>query len=191
MSEPRTRLAADDRKAQIIEHATRMIAATGYQGFSMSALAEACGLTRAGVTHHVGSKQELLIEVLRGKERESSRESQVAIERAGRQDPREVLDLLMRRNIARPKIVRLFTVLAAESISTDHPAHDYFVDRIRRGARQLAPLFVDHSPDPEGMAIEILSFMDGIQLNWLRDPEIDIWARWTAFADRCLGARDG
>ncbi|WNM31939.1 TetR/AcrR family transcriptional regulator [Streptomyces sp. Li-HN-5-11] len=189
MSEPRTRLTAEDRKAQIIDHATRMIATTGYRGFSMSALAVACGLTRAGVLHHVGSKQELLVEVLRGKERESSREVQLAVVRAGRQDPRAVLDLLMRRNIERPEIVRLFTMLAAESISVDHPAHGYFVERIRRGARQLAPLFVDHTSDPEGMAVEILAFMDGIQLNWLRDPEIDIWARWTAFADRCFGTK--
>jgi AcrR family transcriptional regulator len=188
MSTPRTRLTADDRKAQIIDLATRMIAETGYQGFSVSALAAACGLTRAGVMHHVGSKEELLIEVLQAKERESGRETQAAVDRAGRQDARDVLDLLMRRNIERPEIIRLFTMLAAESISEDHPAHDYFVQRIRKGARQLAPLLAEFGPDPEGMAVEILAFMDGIQLNWLRDPELDIWARWTAFADRCFGA---
>lgn len=184
MTQRRTRMTAEDRKEQLTELASQMIAEQGFLGFSISSLAAASGLTRAGVSHHVGSKEDLLLEVIRYKEHESSQVTRDAVERAGHMDAREVLDLLFRRNIERPEITHLFTTLAAESIRPDHPAHDYFADRITRGARQLRPLLETVSDDPERTAIEILSYMDGLQLNWLRDRSIDVWAHWSAFADR-------
>jgi hypothetical protein len=36
-------------------------------------------------------------------------------------------------------------------------------------------------------AIELLAFLDGLQLNWLRDPAIDFLAQWEGFADRFFG----
>ncbi|WP_433674803.1 TetR/AcrR family transcriptional regulator [Microbacterium gorillae] len=184
MAQRRMRMTAEDRKEQLIELASQMIAKQGFTGFSISALAAAAGLTRAGVSHHVGSKEELLVEVIRLKERQSSQVTRDAVQRAGQMNPREILDILFRRNIERPEITHLFTTLAVESIRPDHPAHEYFADRITRGARQLRPLLESVSDHPERMAIEILSFMDGLQLNWLRDRSIDVWAHWSAFADR-------
>lgn len=190
MTKLRTRLVAEERRVQIVKEAEFLIRANGFQGFSISALADACGLTRAGVLHHVGSKDQLLIDVLEAKERETSEETLAFVKAVGRPSPREVLDLLVRRNMERPEIIHLFTVLAAESLNPEHPAHDYFAERLQRGARRLAPLLNGTSEDAEGAAIEILSFMDGLQLNWLRDREIDLWARWSAFADRYFGRND-
>ncbi|MDY0914567.1 TetR/AcrR family transcriptional regulator [Rathayibacter festucae] len=186
MTPTRTRLSADDRRLQLITEAEKLIRTTGFQGFSISALADACGLTRAGVLHHVGSKDRLLIEVLESKERESGTETLAVVIAEGRTDARTILDLLMRRNLERPEITHLFTVLAAESLSPDHPAHDYFAERLRRGAARLTPLLAGSIEEPEQAAFEILSFMDGLQLNWLRDRRLDAWALWTGFADRYL-----
>ena len=187
MTTLRIRLVAEERKAQIVKEAELLIRTNGFQGFSISALAEACGLTRAGVLHHVGSKDQLLIDVLEAKERETSEETFALINAIGHPTAREVLDLLMRRNMERPEIMLLLTVLGAESLNPKHPAHDYFAERLQRGARRLAPLLGGARDDAENAAIEILSYMDGLQLNWLRDRKIDLWARWSAFADRYFG----
>lgn len=191
MSTPRTRLTADARREQIVARAEELIRETGFQALSIAAVADACGLTRAGVLHHVGSKDQLLIAIIEAKERETVDEIAELVGRTGRQDAREVLDVLMRRNIDRPEIIHLFTVLAAESINAAHPAHAYFAERLRRGARELAPLFAEYSEAPEDVALEVLSYMDGLQLNWLRDRSIDIWGRWTDFQNRYFTALQG
>lgn len=191
MSTPRTRLTADARTEQIVARAEELIRKTGFQALSIAAVADACGLTRAGVLHHVGSKDQLLIAILEAKERETAVEIDELVGRTGRRDAKEVLNVLMRRNIDRPEILHLFTVLAAESINLAHPAHSYFAERIHRGARALSPLFVDFSDAPDEVALEVLSYMDGLQLNWLRDRSIDIWGRWSDFLRRYFVALEG
>ena len=45
--------------------AARLFAATGYRGTSLADVAQAAGLSNAGLLHHFPSKEQLLIEVLR------------------------------------------------------------------------------------------------------------------------------
>ncbi|KQW08161.1 hypothetical protein ASC66_04305 [Leifsonia sp. Root4] len=166
-----------------------MIAESGFQGFSIAGLAQRCSISRAGVLHHFESREELLIEVLNEKERESEELTNDFLEREGAREARAVLDLLVRHNIARPEHMRLLAVLSAEALTSTHPAHDYFKMRMRRGAQQLTPLLGGFDRSPYDVAIEILSFMDGLQLTWLRDPDVDLWDRWTSFADAYFARR--
>ncbi len=185
----RVRLAADTRRAQLVAAAADMIAEQGFHVFSIAALAERCALTRAGVLHHVGSKEQLLIDVLEEKERASAAAVADLLREHGVRDDRGVLDLLVRRNLAQPQLIRLFTVLAAESINPEHPAHGYFRDRLRRNAQRLAPVLTGFDRPGAEVAVEVLSYLDGLQVNWLRDPTIDLMAHWAAFADRLFAAR--
>jgi AcrR family transcriptional regulator len=177
----RIRLTADARRTQLVDEATALIARIGYHRFSISALAEATGLTRAGVLHHVGSKEQLLLDVLTSRDERDD----AAL---GDWSPREILDRLVRRNIDQPEIVRLYTVLAAEALDPAHP-HAYFAERLRTGTDRIATLLDGLGRDPRELAVEVYSFMDGIQLNWLRDPAIDMWKQWTSFADDLFGVR--
>ncbi|WP_082491998.1 TetR/AcrR family transcriptional regulator [Leifsonia sp. Root4] len=185
----RVRLTADRRRAQLVKEASAMIAESGFQGFSIAGLAQRCSISRAGVLHHFESREELLIEVLNEKERESEELTNDFLEREGAREARAVLDLLVRHNIARPEHMRLLAVLSAEALTSTHPAHDYFKMRMRRGAQQLTPLLGGFDRSPYDVAIEILSFMDGLQLTWLRDPDVDLWDRWTSFADAYFARR--
>ncbi|MEU4236031.1 helix-turn-helix domain-containing protein [Actinoplanes sp. NPDC026619] len=169
----RVRLTADVRRAQLVAEATALIARIGYHRFSIKALSEATGLTRAGVLHHVGSKEQLLLDVLALRDERDTEGIDPTM------PTREILDRIVRRNIEQPEIVRLYTVLAAEALDPAHPAHAYFADRLHTGTTLFTELLGDHET-----AVEIYAFMDGIQLNWLRDPTIDIWHQWTRFANR-------
>jgi len=52
-----------DRHRQILETAARLICEKGYEGASIQDIADACNLTKAGLYHHIRSKEHLLLEI--------------------------------------------------------------------------------------------------------------------------------
>jgi AcrR family transcriptional regulator len=189
----RPRLPAAERRQQIIDVTTRLVAERGFWGLSMQDVADGCGLTVPGLLHHVGSKDGLLIAVLDHRDEEDMRRLEADLGRgpdAG--SLREACAALVRRNAAQPEIVRLFAVLEAESLAPDHPAHDYFRTRQRRTVDGIAALVEDRVADPFLLARAILAMMDGLQIQWLRNPaEIDLVASWEAAADLLFAENGG
>ena len=53
-----------DRHRQILETAARLICEKGYEGASIQDIADACNLTKAGLYHHIRSKEHLLLEIM-------------------------------------------------------------------------------------------------------------------------------
>ncbi|MGX9885549.1 TetR/AcrR family transcriptional regulator [Streptomyces sp. NPDC002276] len=193
----RTRLPAAQRRRQIVEATTRLIAERGFWGLSMQDVADRCGLTVQGLLHHVGSKDGLLVSVLDHAETEDALRLAAQLgttgddltagsaDRASRNpvDLPQVCAAIVRHNAAQPEIVRLHAVLAAESLEPRHPAHAYFLARHQRavaGLVQLAKTVTDH---PQSLARQILATMDGLELQWLRDPDgVDLIREWEAAA---------
>jgi TetR/AcrR family transcriptional regulator, cholesterol catabolism regulator len=61
---------ASPRRAEIVDVAARLFSERGYHGTSMQHMAEALGLLRGSLYAHIGSKEEILFEVVdRGAER--------------------------------------------------------------------------------------------------------------------------
>ena len=52
------------RRAQILETAARIFCEKGFDKASMEDVADAVGLTKAGLYHHIGSKDELLFAIM-------------------------------------------------------------------------------------------------------------------------------
>ncbi|MEV0173690.1 TetR/AcrR family transcriptional regulator [Streptomyces sp. NPDC050803] len=154
--------------------AMETFAARGYNNASIAEIADRAGLTQAGVLHYFRSKANLLTSVLELRD-------QTDIEQLGPERP-QGLDFLRHlvdtahRNAEREGIVRLYTVLSAESVTEDHPARDYFRDRYTglrafvadalREACGLAP----EDERAETAANAIIAVMDGLQVQWLLDP---------------------
>jgi TetR/AcrR family transcriptional regulator, cholesterol catabolism regulator len=61
LPEPR---AHEDRHRAILRIAARVICQKSYEGASIQDIAEACGLTKAGLYHHIRSKEHLLLEIM-------------------------------------------------------------------------------------------------------------------------------
>ncbi len=53
-----------ERYQAILESAARVICARGYDGASMQEIAEACGMTKAGLYHHIETKEKLLLAIM-------------------------------------------------------------------------------------------------------------------------------
>src|SRR5688500_2675049 len=56
------------KRAEILRVALEAYAASGHQGPSLRTIAEAVGLSEAGVLHHFASKDELLVAVLEARD---------------------------------------------------------------------------------------------------------------------------
>lgn len=177
------------RREEILEAAMATFGAKGYYNGSLVEIAEKVGITHAGVLHHFGSKDQLLLEVLEYRDRADVEHLK------GHQMPTG-LDLFRhliataRANMGRPGIVQTYTVLSAESVTEAHPGQAWFQSRFR-GLRALLveSLKQECGPDNprsdaeiESAAEAIVAVMDGLQIQWLLDPESVDLAGSTAFA---------
>jgi AcrR family transcriptional regulator len=194
----RVRAKPEERRAQIIDEATKLIGQRGYYGFGIRELAQNCQITDAGLLHHFGSKEKLLIAVLEDRDRRDAEvvASAAGVVLGGTQAPelsfRQVLDLFhatVARNSTQPEMLRLFTVLQAEALNAAHPAHDYFVARQRKtidAYRRTVERFV---PDAHAAALQLVALMGGLEQEWLRSGQaFDLAAEWDRAAARLLPA---
>lgn len=188
----RTRLPAAQRRRQILDVATRLIGEGGFWALSMQDVADACGLTVPGLLHHVGSKDGLLLAVLDHRDAEDFRSlaEQLGLGADATGWPRDIslaeaCEALVRRNATQPEIVRLFSVLQAESLAPGHPAAAYFTARQERVLAEFTAMVSGRVPDPASLARQVVATMDGLQIQWLRDPAgTDLVAEWQAAAER-------
>jgi AcrR family transcriptional regulator len=190
VSAGRRRLPLAQRRDEIIDAATSLIAASGFNGISLGRFAEASGMTKAGLLHHFVSREDLLIAVLKHRDELDARaiapDPEPSIDAAS---SRSLITRLVRRNSTQPSIVQLYTVLSAEALDPNHPAHVYFARRLEDSRRSLEVYAFAWHPEPRRCAHQTLAFLDGLQLNWLRDPSIDLEVEWNAFADRLYDDR--
>jgi len=59
-----TAQSAKTRHGEILQTAAQLICRNGYEATSIQRIAEACGLTKAGLYHHIRSKEHLLLEIM-------------------------------------------------------------------------------------------------------------------------------
>ncbi|MBO3749189.1 TetR/AcrR family transcriptional regulator [Streptosporangiaceae bacterium NEAU-GS5] len=173
-----------ERRRQILDEAIRIVGRRGYYGFSVQEVAESCGLTVAGVLHHFGTKEKLLIALLEDRDR---RDAEAV--RGGRPpgDPIEVLHDIVVRNSTQPELIRLYTVLRSEALYQEHPAYDYFRTRDQRALDWFAQLAAGRGGDPRSTARQLLALMGGLEEQWLRFPgEVDLVAEWDRAVTRIL-----
>jgi AcrR family transcriptional regulator len=173
------------RREEIVRAAMEVIAERGYRGASLAAVAEKVGLTQQGLLHYFPSKEDLLIAVL------TMRDEWDRGDRVTDEEPMTVAQTVgvVEANAHRPAIIRTFSALLGESVTEDHPAEPYFRERYRRVRRQMVATlrgqWGDRLPSgltPEEAAPLVVAIMDGLQFQWLHEPEsVDMPASFRAF----------
>ncbi|MGO2748106.1 TetR/AcrR family transcriptional regulator [Microbacterium sp.] len=189
----RTRPATLQKRTEILKAAVEIFGNKGSTNGTLADVAEQVGMTHAGVLHHFGSKQNLLLEVLAYRDQADVAELDEKHIPGGA----ELFLHLVRTafvNAHRPGIVQSYTVLSAESITDDHPARDFFEERYTTLRREITEAFTELCSE-EGVAdrsavsaasAAILAVMDGLQLQWLLHPEIIELGESTEFAIRAM-----
>ena len=182
----RTRMPAEERRAQIIAAAALLISERGYWGLSVQDVATSCDITLSGLLHHFPSKETLLIAVLEDRDiRDESAirnrlqlgESELERRDGSRISIAETCVAIMDQNSDQREVIRLYTVLQAEALTPGHPATEYFALRQVSAIDRFAKL-VPLEPNPRGIASQVLALIDGISLQWLRDPSSDLSTVW-------------
>lgn len=183
---PGSRWTPEERRRQILDEATRIVGLRGFYGFSVQAVADACGLTVAGLLHHVGSKDGLLVALLEDRDRRDDEavagELGAGLDDLDGSSPARVVEVLhavVARNTTQPEIVRLYAMLRTESLFEGHPAHGYFRDRDARVLATFTRLCTGHVAHPASTARQLLAVMGGLEEQWLRSPdEVDLVQEW-------------
>ena len=164
------------RREEILESALDVIGRRGYQNASLKQIAEVVGVTPAALLHYFGSKEELFTEVLRTRDAHDE-EGQEILEDPSRAKG-AFIDVI-RHNAEVPGIVELFSRLSVDAVDPDHPAHEYFLERNARLRQTFGTLFQDDPQrratlDADTMARVIQAVSDGLQLQWMIDPSVDM-----------------
>jgi AcrR family transcriptional regulator len=164
------------QRERVLRAAMDIFAMQGFRGASLDAVADAVGMTRQGLLHYFPSKVQLLLGVL-----EVRNEDNIALVERLIDDSHGFADALValaRHNQDRPGLIRLFTVLAAESVDARHPGHDRFVERyrsVRAGFTEHIEIEqragrMDAGIAPASLAVLLIAVMDGLQLQHLLEP---------------------
>ncbi len=173
-------------------------AENGYRGASLARIAERAELSQAGLLHHFHTKEELLAATL---DLRDEMDLELFTDTAGRPltglAAIETLGDLVERNQRLPELVQLFTVLSAESVTADHPAHDWARSRYRRVRQYIADGIrggisageFRSDVDPEAHAFRLVAMMDGLQQQWLvDDAAVDMAAVFGVYLREMLDA---
>jgi len=167
------------KREEILTAALEVIAREGYGGASVRELADAVGLSQAGLLHYFGTKEELFAAVLR--KRDETDLARVE-ERMGESSTFEAFRQTIARNADVPGLIQLYVRLSAEATDPEHPAHAFFAERTRTFRelvagdlrRMQAAGTARADLDAEQAAMLILATADGLQVQWLMDPTIDM-----------------
>ena len=166
-----------------------VFSSAGFRSGSLRDVAERVGMSQAGLLHHFPSKNELLEALLARRDEES-----VALmggEMPLGADFLRAMVGVVEHNVETPGLVALFATLSAEATAPDHPVHQYFVDRYRLvvgSTRRALEVAAEHGVlregvDPDGAARDFVALMDGLQVQWLLEPDtVDMVARVRDFA---------
>jgi len=181
------------KREEILTRALDVIAREGYRGASVKELADAVGLSQAGLLHYFESKEELFTEILRKRDELDSvgqgldgdvehglgtdADLELSAVRAGYLG-------VVRHNADVPGLVHLFARLSVDAADPEHAAHDYFVQRgiglrdffSRAIAAGQASGDIDDRVDPEVLARLFQAVADGMQVQWMLEPDVDMTA---------------
>lgn len=191
--QPKSRPETLVRRREILDAATEIFGSKGFASGTLGEIADQVGMTHAGILHHFGSKDHLLLEVLQHRDEsdvEGFAEKHIP-------DGLELFRHLVRTafaNAARPGIVQAYVVLSAESVTAGHPGREYFERRYRTLREEITHAFEVVCAQagvtaPETIAdasAAILAVMDGLQVQWMLDPTSIDLARSSQFAIEAL-----
>lgn len=175
----RSRINPEIQRQRIVAEGIGLIGQRGYQGFTVQALAQRCGLTNGGLLYHFESKEQLLVAILEEHDRREAAIVPAGLKLEPKTSPggyarSEVLNMfnaITARSVAQPELLRLRIVLQAEALNHEHPAYDYFLQREVMVLDEFAKALYGHTDQPKSVARKILALMWGLEQQWLRSGQ--------------------
>ena len=158
------------KREEILERALDVIAREGFRRTSVKDLAEAVGLSQAGLLHYFGTKEQLFTEILRKRdELDNAALGAATGDRTHDDAMREGWVGVIRHNQRVPGLVHLFAALSVDAAIEDR---------------------LDPRVDPETAGRLLQAVADGLQLQWMLEPDLDMAAATGALLDILVPPRE-
>lgn len=165
------------RRREILDCAVEVFGEQGFRGSSLREVASRVGISEAGLLHHFGTKAAMLTAAVEERDRRD-RLRREAGDAAGMDLVTSIREQVL-RNANSPGLVALHVVVSAEATDPSHPAHDAVRDRYRALRHQDDTRFdnairsgaITDAVDAKALGQIVSAVMDGLQLQWLLDPD--------------------
>ncbi len=182
------------KRQAILEAALALYADGGFRGTGLTAIGARAGVTHAAVLYHFESAANLLRAVIEERDRRFN-ESSADLFTGDALEGLARLPEIAHFNIQHSGLARLHTVLTAENLDPESPAHDWFNQRSRAIHRMFVRLIekgvdagelrADLDVDVEASAI--IAFMEGAQMQYLLDPDrVDLVSLYENYTHRLI-----
>lgn len=164
-------------RREVLATALRLVAERGFDATTLQLIADEVGRSKAGLLHHFGSRDALMLAIVA--------ERDVVNRRDFPAKPGFTASLeLVAHNAGAPGLVALFAITSALAAADtgETGRRTYFIDRYARTrtglqrqieTAQQAGTIRDDLPAGH-LAALIVATMDGLQVQWLLDPDIDM-----------------
>jgi len=176
------------RRQQILDSVIMLLAQRGVDRASLRTVGDAIGISHTALRHYFSSRDELLVEAYRTHEARAD-------SGAGPADGESAVGLVVaaaERNRSIPGLVELYATLSTDALQERHGLTREFVqERFRSLRAMLAERIAEGRPPTAGFspmdaAALVIAASDGLQIQWLLDPdEVDV-GRSLAILDQLL-----
>ncbi len=185
------------RRSQILGHAIQLVGERGSGGLRIQELAERCGLSNAGLLYYFGSREELVLQMIKELERRETaaiepfaRAAERELEQ-GKPSKRTLVELLHLIVVSAMEYAELSLpalVLQAEAQERSHPAYDYFHRLDKMFLDLFTRLVAPHVEHPSSTARQLLALMIGLRQQWVGSQRsFDFVVEWDRAVAAVLG----
>jgi AcrR family transcriptional regulator len=181
------------RRQQILDSVIALLAQRGVDRASLRTVGEAIGVSHTALRHYFSSRDELLVEAYRAHEARAAGDGPPAGSSAV-----SVIIEAAERNRSIPGLVELYATLSTDALQEQHGLTREFVrarfrslratlaERIAEEQRARAGETGSAGIDPMDAAALVIAASDGLQIQWLLDPDAVDVGRSLAILDRLL-----
>lgn len=175
------------RRQEILDRAIEVFRERGADGTSLRRIAESIGVSHGALLHYFSSREELLVAVYEHAEHRRDHDN----EDHGRVRSVDVMANAAIANLEVPGLVQLYSTLVATALEVEAgPAKEYFTSRFERVRGNLEQKLredqeaglVRRDVDPARTAALIVAASDGLQIQWLLEPSIELQESLQTFA---------
>ncbi|MDR1079079.1 MAG: TetR family transcriptional regulator [Propionibacteriaceae bacterium] len=179
-----------ERRQAILRAALEAYAESDAGGPTLRAIADKVGLSETALLYYFRNREELFVAIIEARDQADrflSREQTLAAADFKR------LGALIARNAETPGLVKLFLEQAIAAVNPGHPGHDFmraryaeFCQGLAAGLRQAKGLTAEQA---DWLGRLLIAAADGLQIQWLYDPSLDMRRDLERLVDLALGQR--
>ena len=178
------------RRQQILDSAITLLAQRGVDKASLRTVGEAIGVSHTALRHYFSSRDELLVEAYRAHEARAAAAAPATSESA--------VGLIVEaagRNRSIPGLVELYATLTTDALQEQHAVTREFVRERFRSLRVSLAARIESGQragrvapdiDPLDAAALVIAASDGLQIQWLLDPDTVDIGRSLSILERLL-----